>query len=496
MAGIVVAVAVLAVGVPSLALLAAAPLRVTAGTVPLFAGLTLAWVVFGVVAAGVDNLLDPARFALLPVRAPELARGLLAAALTGVPAVATAGLALGQAAAWLTRPAAFAAALVAAVLGTFTAVLLARAVTGVLAGLMTSHVGRVAGAAVVAVVTVLPLAANLVLSGGSIVVDSAVLDLSEVAVVVSWTPVGWVWALPLDVATGRWVAAAAHLFLAAALLVLLWRVWVGRLEQVLTAPPTAGGGHRIGRARVLPVILGRSPAATVAARRVRAWYRDSRLVSVALRTVVLPVFFVAQAAVTGAGEFAGAGVVTLAVIAGLTLMNDLAYDGPAWWVHVATGLRGWEDRLGRAAAATVVFGPVLVGTFAASVWLGLLPDALGWAAVVGAAFPASLGLAVGVGAVLPGTAPRTGGNPFAATSGGAAQGCLTALVSLIGPVLLVVPVVVLVLATDPGPAGEWLFVAVGSGYGAALLAAGVVLGGWWMDRRAPELLDRLQRAQF
>ncbi|MGL5861780.1 MAG: hypothetical protein ACRCY9_11065, partial [Phycicoccus sp.] len=265
-AGVAVAVAALAVGVPSLALLAAAPLRVTAGTVPLFAGLTLAWVVFGVVAAGVDNLLDPARFALLPVRAPELARGLLAAALTGVPAVATAGLALGQAAAWLTRPAAFAAALVAAVLGTVTAVLLARAVTGALAGLMTSHVGRVAGAAVVAVVTVLPLAANLVFSGGSIVVDSAALDLSTVAVVVSWTPVGWVWALPLDVATGRWAAAAAHLFLAATLIVLLWRVWVGRLEQVLTAPPTAGGGHRIGRARVLPVILGRSPAATVAAR--------------------------------------------------------------------------------------------------------------------------------------------------------------------------------------------------------------------------------------
>ena len=40
-------------------------------------------------------------------------------------------------------------------------------------------------------------------------------------------------------------------------------------------------------------------------------------------------------------------------------MNDLAFDGPAWWLHVAVGVRGWEDRLGRAIASTVVFGPVV-----------------------------------------------------------------------------------------------------------------------------------------
>ena len=58
---------------------------------------------------------------------------------------------------------------------------------------------------------------------------------------------------------------------------------------------------------------------------------------IALRTAVLPVFFVVQAVATDAPGLAGVGIVTLAVFAGLTLMNDLAFDGPAWWLHVAVG---------------------------------------------------------------------------------------------------------------------------------------------------------------
>ena len=73
-------------------------------------------------------------------------------------------------------------------------------------------------------------------------------------------------------------------------------------------------------------------------------------------------------------------------------------------------------------------------TYAVSVAIGVIGRPVPWLTVIVVAFLASLGLAVAVGAVLPGTAPRTGGNPFAATSGGAAQGCLTAIVSFVGPV--------------------------------------------------------------
>ncbi|QKE84171.1 hypothetical protein [Arthrobacter sp. NEB 688] len=493
--GALVALGVVGVLGPSIALLAARPLALTAVTVPLFAGATLSWLVLSLVATGVDNVLDPARFTVLPVRAPELARGVLAATFTGIPAVLLSLLALAQVIAWSAHPAALPAALLAAVLGTLTAVLLSRAVTSTLAGVMTSRTGRLLGAGVVALVTLLPLVLNVLVTAGGSGPDLRDLDARGAAVVASWTPVGWAWGLPFDVATGRWPAALAHLGLALALLVVLWRVWVRQLERVLVSPMTSSGGHRIGPGRLLPRLLGSSPTSAVAARRIRAWYRDNRLVSIALRTAVLPVFFVAQAAVTGTGALAGVGVVTLAVFAGLTLMNDLAFDGPAWWVHVSTGVRGWEDRLGRVLASAVVFGPVLALTFVVSVGIGAIEAVPAWLAVVLAALLASLGLASGVGAVLPGTAPRTGGNPFAASSGGAAQGCLTALVSFVGPVVLVLPVVLAAVLARGNALVGWLVV-VGAGlYGAGLLVAGVVLGGRHLDRTAPEMLGRLGQAQ-
>ena len=490
--------ALLVLGVlgPALLLLAGRPLRVVALTVPLFTVVTLMWAVLSLIATGVDATLDPARFALLPLRAPELARGLLAAALTGIPAIMLMGLALAQAGAWVAEPAAAGAALVAAVLGVLTAVLLSRAVTSALARVMTTRAGRLLGAVVVSVVTLLPLGLNLLLATGSLAANLATFDATRSAQVASWTPVGWAWGLPFDVATGRWGTAAVHLLLAVGFIAVLWSVWVRALRRSLTSPLTSSGGQRIGAGRFLPALLGTSPTATVAARRVRAWYRDSRLVGIALRTAVLPVFFIAQAVVTGTPGLAGVGIVTLAVFAGLTLMNDLAFDGPAWWLHVAVGVKGWEDRLGRALASVLVFGPVVLLAYAVAVAIGAVRQPVPWLTVVVVAFLSSLGLAVAVGAYLPGTAPRTGGNPFAATSGGAAQGCLTALVSFVGPMLLSLPVVVAAVVTSGSTTGRWVTLAVGTAYGLALLATGVVLGGRRLDRRSPEVLAQLAHSQM
>jgi ABC-2 type transport system permease protein len=494
--GGVAAIGVLALFGPSLVLLSQRPLRITALTVPLFALLTLMWTVLSLIATGVDSTLDPARFSVLPLRAGELARGLLAAACTGIPAIMLSGLALAQVGSWLAHPPAVPAALLGGVLGVLTAILLSRAVTSALARVMTSRVGRVFGAVVVSVVTLIPLVMNTLLTTGSLGTDLGSFDATPSAVVASWTPFGWAWALPFDVATGRWASFAVHLALAAAFVAGLYLGWVRLLARTLTAPLTSSGGQRIGRGRLLPALLGTSPTASIAARRVRAWYRDSRLVGIALRTAVLPVFFVVQAVFTDTPGLAGVGVVTLAVFAGLTLMNDLAFDGPAWWLHVAVGVRGWEDRLGRAIASTVVFGPVVVLTYAVSVALGVLSHPVSWAMVVVVSFLASLGLAVGVGAVLPGTAPRTGGNPFAATSGGAAQGCLTAVVSFVGPLLLTLPAVVVAVLTAGSPVGRWVALVAGTFYGAGLLTLGVLLGGMRIDRHAPELLGQLATAQI
>ncbi|RQX35990.1 ABC transporter permease, partial [Micromonospora chalcea] len=52
--------------------------------------LTLGWLLLPLVFFGVDETLDPARFALLPLSRRTLVTGLLAAALVSVPALATA----------------------------------------------------------------------------------------------------------------------------------------------------------------------------------------------------------------------------------------------------------------------------------------------------------------------------------------------------------------------------------------------------------------------
>ena len=57
--------------------------------------LTLGWLLLPLLYFGVDETIDPARFALLPISSRTLLRGMLAAALVSVPSAATAVALLG-----------------------------------------------------------------------------------------------------------------------------------------------------------------------------------------------------------------------------------------------------------------------------------------------------------------------------------------------------------------------------------------------------------------
>ena len=70
--------AVVAVLVGLVALRFSSPALTADVTVVAFSGLTLAWLLMSLLVFGVDETVDPARFALLPVRAGELLPGLLA----------------------------------------------------------------------------------------------------------------------------------------------------------------------------------------------------------------------------------------------------------------------------------------------------------------------------------------------------------------------------------------------------------------------------------
>nr|WP_246248337.1 AAA family ATPase [Micromonospora maritima] len=169
--------------------------------------LTLGWLLLPLVFFGVDETLDPARFALLPLSRRTLVTGLLAAALVSVPALATtvtvAGLVVtaGALGGW-------SAALVGA-LGALGGLLVcvagARAVTSAFATMLRSRRVRDLAAVLLAVLAALlgPLQLFVVAA-----VQQADWDrLTGVARVLGWTPFGAPWTAGVDVAEGRAGAA-------------------------------------------------------------------------------------------------------------------------------------------------------------------------------------------------------------------------------------------------------------------------------------------------
>jgi ABC-2 type transport system permease protein len=93
--------AVYALGVVAAVLAGMVGLRLTSVgvtadvTVVAFSALSLGWLLLSLLVFGVDETVDPAKFALLPVRARDLLPGLLVAALVGLPGVSTVLVALG-----------------------------------------------------------------------------------------------------------------------------------------------------------------------------------------------------------------------------------------------------------------------------------------------------------------------------------------------------------------------------------------------------------------
>src|SRR4051794_15658134 len=107
--------------------------------------LTVGWLVLSLLVFGVDETVDPAKFALLPVRARELVPGLLVAGAIGVPGIATVLVVLGLLLAWTRSLPLTVAAVVAVPLGLLTCLLVARAATSAFASFLASR--RVRGLA-------------------------------------------------------------------------------------------------------------------------------------------------------------------------------------------------------------------------------------------------------------------------------------------------------------------------------------------------------------
>ena len=452
------------------------------------AGLVLVWWVVPLVAFGLDATMEPARFAPFPIPRSRLLVGLTLAGLLGVPGVLTLLGALGAAVLWWHEPRAVPAAIVGGLLAVLTCLLGSRALTTALARIVVKRKVREAGVALVLIPLVVagPVVTRLVPTG----FDLRQADVTPLVRVVAWTPLGAAWGLAPDVAAGRWGQAAGRLAVALATVALTALAWDRSLGRALIEPVRETTKRR-DRGLGLFARLPATPLGAVLARCLTYWMRDPRYAMAVLLVPVLPIVF--------ALADPGGGLVVIAAplsgfLMGWSISADVAYDGTAYWMHVASPLRGAVDRWGRALSAGSLAAVVVVVLAVVSALLAHRPDAI--PALVGCGLGiagVSLGVASVASALVVYPVRQPGDSPFSLRQGATLPAFLTQLGGWGLVAALSSPVTVLTAVALGGghPGAGWVALAVGPLLGGGVLTLGAWLGGRLLERTGPDLLRRL-----
>ncbi|MDN5761962.1 MAG: hypothetical protein L0H41_06565 [Microlunatus sp.] len=493
--GLVYALGVVLMAVVGLIALRWTSIELTADvTVLAFALLTLGWLLLSLLVFGIDETIDPSRFALLPVRARDIMPGLLVSGLVGSTGIATALVAFGLVLTWARTPAPAMAAVVVLPIGVATCFLLSRAGTAAFSSVLSSRRFRDFAFVGLALLGMsIGIGANLI--GALVGSDFQGLRvvLAKVAAAAGWSPFGWAWAVPADVAQGRWLVAGLRLVLAVGFAVVLWLVWQHYLDRRLTEPVEAS--RRTGRIRggtVIERLYPATPAGGVAARTLRYWRRDPRYVAGIAGFLIGPVILmVVQVSNPGGQRLVAAfAPAVLCWLLGSSLAQDLSYDGSALWLHATTGMRGADDRVGRVLSTLTVFAPLVVLLIIAA--LVVSGDWTLWVSVVAVSVTlglTSLGVGSYVGSLWQWPAPPPGSNPFAKGQSGGLPALAAFGVTSFATLVLSLPTVALVIASAWYGALAWLALAVGIVVGLIVLWQGIVRGGAMLDRRWPEVLS-------
>lgn len=251
----------------------------------LYTMLLVGWIVLPILTFGSDDLLDPARLALLPLSARQLATVMGVGALVGVAPAATAVAALGLLPATGTDPGSYLVALIAVGLLLTMCVSASRASAAALSGLLRSRRGRDLGVGLAALVAlafqlVNPLLQVAIRRGGG-EADAV----STLAALLRWTPPGL-----LATAPGRpLLGAAASLVVVAAVVVGVLFLWVRSVRRSLERVDATSAPRRrntVLAPRGVPLPAGRAGA--VAAKDLRYLTREPRRLVAALTAALLP----------------------------------------------------------------------------------------------------------------------------------------------------------------------------------------------------------------
>ena len=412
LAVLAVAAVLLAVGiatlrqVPEYALITAAILVATQ---------LVAWVLSPLVAFGVDETVDPHRFALLPLNRSTMLRGLTVAAVIGwlpaVNAILLLGVAVAISPVWSVLP----VSVICMVLQLLMCVVFSRAASTSLADLMSTRRGRDLGMLVGFGVFVLYIGLNASLGAVSRSAGFGA-GVSTAATVLGWTPPGALVRIPTLIAQGRITEAGLLMVIPLAAIGVGYRWWSVALRKSLESGPSVtessapAGDHQFGGAAA-------GTARVVLARDMLLVWRDPMR---RLPWLMVLVFMVGMPFVWVRGHGSLFAVAFGALMSGTQVGNQFGVDGSGMWLHiVAIGdrHRARAEMLGHL-LLVLIPGTALVAASVCVVavirgdekWI---PAALGacLACLVGAA-----GIACYMSAHLPYAMPQSRGSMFASSA--------------------------------------------------------------------------------
>ncbi|HWH26209.1 MAG TPA: transporter, partial [Pseudolysinimonas sp.] len=313
--------------------------------------------------------------------------------------------------------------------------------------------------------------------------------------VAAWTPFGAVWSIPGRIALGDIAGAIGATAVALGTLgglLVVWRLMVG--ASLRSRGDGAARQLAAGRLGVLGWMPS-TPVGAVTARSLIYWFRDTRQAKQLILIPVLPALMLLSWQLFRIDGIAVAIGPIVATILPLSVFAGLSFDGTAFAAQLAAGVRGIDDRVGRAIALLVITVPaaIIVQVVVAVVIgrLGELPALLG---LTLGALLASLGVVSVSSARVVVPVARAGQSPFSAQAGAAtvsitASYAVTGITGALAFPSAALAVTALVLGN---PLLGWLALAAALVLGTAIAWGGVVLGGRILDSSGAALLARLR----
>lgn len=452
------------------------------------AAITAGFLIAPVISGAVDPL-DPRRFAVFGPPKGALAGATLVAGIVSIPILSVLALSVCAAIVWTAAGAPWPAAVASVVLGVATCTLLARVFLALTAMLLRGRPTELTGVFVIGLlVVVLPVGVFL----SSLEWDGNVPEPLRAAVrILALTPLGAPWAVPGLVAAGdplAWLALAVAVVTVGGLIA-AWFAIVRHILSRIERPVTARERGGLGWFAVTPG----TPTGVIAARSLVYWLRDRRYLVNVLVIPVAAALSVVPLMIAGVpAEYAAlVPVPIMAVFFGWLPHNDLAYDGTAVWLHVASGVRGAADRVGRLVPILVVGVPALAICIPIAIAVNgrwsLAPALTG---VCVCLFLSALGLSSIASAAAPYAVSRPGDSPFQQPQRSGASGVGGQALVMLGALAVTAPVFWWgwLAITDAG----WyaaLALAGGLVIGVLVLVVGVAVGARVFERRTSALME-------